>query len=164
MRVPWPNYCCASLDVEGGSAMAGPTRRTVTTGIVFAAGWAHAQDARAADKVFRIAYQKGATNLVLLKERGTIEQALKAQGWSVTWAEFPAGPQLLESLNVGAADFGPVGDCPPIFAQAAGADIVYVGREGPSPKNNAIIVPKDSPIQTIADFKGKKIAFARGSS
>jgi len=145
--------------------MPGPTRRTVLTGIGLAAGWSPTGGgARAADNVFRIAFQKGAVNLVFLKQRGTIEERLKSEGWSVTWAEFPAGPQLLESLNVGAADFGPVGDAPPIFAQAAGADIVYAGREGPSPKNNAILVPKDSAIKTIADLKGKKVAFARGSS
>jgi sulfonate transport system substrate-binding protein len=144
--------------------MTGPSRRTVVTGIALAAGWAGATRVLAADKVFRIAYQKGAVNLVLLKERGTIEEALKPSGWSVIWAEFPAGPQLLEALNVGAADFGEVGDTPPIFAQAAGADIVYAGREGPSPKNEAILVPKDSPIKTIADLKGKKIAFVKGSS
>jgi sulfonate transport system substrate-binding protein len=144
--------------------MAGPTRRTVAMGITLAAGWGGAARVHAADKVFRIAYQKGAVNLVLLKGRATIEEALQPQGWSVTWAEFPAGPQLLESLNVGAADFGPVGDTPPIFAQAAGADIVYAGREAPSPRNEAIIVAKDSPIKTIADLKGTKVAFAKGSS
>ena len=144
--------------------MAGPTRRTVITGIALAAGWAGATRAHAADKLFRIAYQKGAVNLVLLKERGTIEERLKPQGWSVTWAEFPAGPQLLEALNVGAADFGEVGDTPPIFAQSAGADIVYAGREAPSPRNEAILVPKDSPIKTITDLKNKKIALAKGSS
>ncbi len=144
--------------------MASPTRRTIITGIALAAGWAGSARVHAAENVFRISYQKGAVNLVLLKERGTIEQALKPQGWSVTWAEFPAGPQLLEALNVGAADFGEVGDTPPIFAQAAGADIVYVGHEAPSPKNEAILVPKDSPIKTIADLKGRKIALAKGSS
>jgi len=144
--------------------MAGPTRRAIVMGGAVAVAWARTARVHAADQVFRIAYQKGAVNLVLLKERGTIEQTLQPEGWSVTWAEFPAGPQLLESLNVGAADFGPVGDTPPIFAEAAGADIVYAGREGPSPKNNAILVPKDSPIKTIADLKGKKVAFAKGSS
>jgi sulfonate transport system substrate-binding protein len=144
--------------------MAGLTRRVVVAGMALAAGAASAGRVRAADQVFRIAYQKGAVNLVLLKERATIEAALKPRGWSVTWAEFPAGPQLLEALNVGAADFGEVGDAPPIFAQAAGADIVYVGLEGPSPRNEAILVPKESAIQTIADLKGKRIGLAKGSS
>jgi sulfonate transport system substrate-binding protein len=154
----------ASTASKGAFIMTSVTRRSVIAGIAIAAGWGPTKEVRAAEKVFRIAFQKGATNLVLLKERGTIEEALKPQGWMVTWAEFPAGPQLLESLNIGAADFGPVGDTPPIFAQAAGADIVYVGHEAPSPRNNAIIVPKDSPIKTIADLKGKQVAYARGSS
>jgi len=76
--------------------MAGPTRRTVAAGIALAAGWGGVARVHAADKVFHIAYQKGAVNLVLVKERATIEEALTPQGWSVTWAEFRAGPQLLE--------------------------------------------------------------------
>jgi sulfonate transport system substrate-binding protein len=118
----------------------------------------------AAEKnVLRIASQKGAGILLVLKERGTLEHRLQPLGWSVTWTEFQAGPQLLESLNASATDFGLVGEGPPIFAQAAHADIVYVGAEVPSPKTEAIIVPKDSPIRTIADLKGKRIALNKGS-
>jgi sulfonate transport system substrate-binding protein len=161
--VKWPAITASTVS-KGAFIMTSVTRRTVMAGIALAAGWGPTGGVRAAEKAFRIAFQKGATNLVLLKERGTIEEALKPQGWTVTWAEFPAGPQLLESLNIGAADFGPVGDTPPIFAQAAGADIVYAGHEAPSPRNNAIVVPKDSSIKTIADLKGKQVAYARGSS
>jgi sulfonate transport system substrate-binding protein len=82
----------------------------------------------------------------------------------VTWTEFQAGPQLIESLNVGAADFGPVGEAPPIFAQAAGANIVYAGYEPASPKNEAIIVQKDSPIKIVTDLKGKRVALNKGSN
>ncbi len=56
------------------------------------------------------------------------------QGSAVKWTEFPAGPVLLEGLNVGSIDFGTVGEAPPIFAQAAGAHLVYVGNEPPSPR------------------------------
>ena len=83
---------------------------------------------------------------------------------SVTWTEFQAGPQLLESLNVGATDFGLVGEAPSIFAQAAGANIVYAGFEPASPKNEAIIVPKDSPIRAVTDLKGKRVALNKGSN
>ncbi|MBV9826630.1 MAG: sulfonate ABC transporter substrate-binding protein [Alphaproteobacteria bacterium] len=140
------------------------SRRTLVSAALLAAGVAAAPRAFAEDKVFRIAYQKGGGILVLLKQRGTIAEKLKPLGWSVSWAEFPAGPQLLEALNVGVADFGPVGEAPPIFAQAAGADIVYAGSDPPSPKNEAIIVPKDSPIRTIADLKGKRVALNKGSN
>jgi sulfonate transport system substrate-binding protein len=120
--------------------------------------------AQADSKTFRIAFQKGAGNLIFLKERGILERKLAPLGWTVTWIEFQAGPQLLESLNVGAADFGLVGEAPPIFAQAAGANIVYAGFEPASPKNEAIIVQKESPIRTVADLRGKRVALNKGSN
>ncbi len=139
------------------------THRRIGILVAFLLACGVATIARAEDKVFRVAWQKGAGVLLVLKERGTLERTLKPLGWSVAWSQFPAGPQLLESLNVGAADFGLVGEGPPIFAQAAGADIVYVGSEAPAPKTEAIIVPKDSSIRTIADMKGKRVALNKGS-
>jgi sulfonate transport system substrate-binding protein len=135
----------------------------LAAGLVLGSGGL-ARQARADSKTFRIAFQKGGGNLIFLKERGILERKLAPLGWSVTWTEFQAGPQLLESLNVGAADFGPVGEAPPIFAQAAGANIVYAGYEPASPKNEAIIVQKDSPIKSVTDLKGKRVALNKGSN
>ena len=101
---------------------------------------------------------------MLLKERGTLEKRLDSRGYDVTWTEFPGGPQLLEALNVGAIDFGTTGEAPPIFAQAAGAPLVYVGYEPAAPRGEAIIVPADSPLQGAADLKGRKVALNRGSN
>ncbi|HCT05521.1 MAG TPA: aliphatic sulfonate ABC transporter substrate-binding protein, partial [Pseudomonas sp.] len=78
--------------------------------------------------------------------------------------EFPAGPQMLEALNVGALDVGSTGDIPPLFAQAAGADLVYIGAEPPKPSAETILVRNDSPLHSVADLKGKKVAFQKGSS
>jgi sulfonate transport system substrate-binding protein len=75
----------------------------------------------------------------------------------------PAGPQLLEGLNVGAIDFGYVGEAPPVFAQAAGADFVYTAYELPTPHAEGVVVTQDSPINSVADLKGKKVAFNKGS-
>ena len=117
--------------------------------------------------VFHFGYQKGsATNL--LKTRGDLEKRLAPRGVTVEWSNFPAGPQLLEAVGVGSVDFGSTGESPVIFAQAAGNDLVYVANTPPSGGNTgegqAIIVPKNSPIKTIADLKGKKIAFQKASS
>ncbi|WP_062218786.1 sulfonate ABC transporter substrate-binding protein [Aureimonas sp. D3] len=122
-----------------------------------------ASPAQAADKVLRVGYQKYGT-LVLLKGRGTLEAKLAPLGWSVQWTEFPGGPQLLEALNVGAIDFGSTGEAPPIFAQAAGAPLVYVAHEPPAPKGEAILVPKDSPLRSVADLKGKTVVLNKGSN
>src|SRR3981189_3511947 len=115
------------------------------------------------DKVVRIGFQKYG-KLVLLKSKGTLEDKLKAAGYKVVWTEFPSGPPLLEALNVGAIDFGNTGEAPPIFAQAAGAPIRYVAYEPPAPKGEAILVPKDSPLKSVANLKGKKVALNKGSN
>ena len=144
------------------------SRRT-TLGLLFAAaagvmaaGMPAAALAQAKGEV-RIGYQKYGT-LTLLKGRGTLEKRLAEQGVGVKWTEFPAGPVLLEGLNVGSIDFGTVGEAPPIFAQAAGANLVYVGNEPASPASEAIVVPKGSSLRTLADLKGKKIALNKGSN
>jgi sulfonate transport system substrate-binding protein len=116
-----------------------------------------------ADNVIRIGYQKYGT-LVLLKARGSLEKRLAPMHVEVKWTEFPAGPQLLEGLNVGSIDFGTAGEAPPIFAQAARADLVYVGNEPPASAGEAILVTKNSPIKTVAELKGKKVALNKGSN
>ena len=75
-----------------------------------------------------------------------LEKRLKEVGVeNVKWVEFQFGPPLLEALGAGAVDIGVVGDTPPIFAQAAKANLVYVASTPASA--SAILVPKDSPIQ-----------------
>ncbi|OEY91895.1 ABC transporter substrate-binding protein [Acinetobacter proteolyticus] len=102
--------------------------------------------------------------LPILKAKGELEKNLAAQGVTVKWVEFPAGPQLLEGLNVGSVVFGEAGEAPPIFAQAANPNLVYVANQPPAPKAEALIVQKDSPIQSIQDLKGKRIALNKGSN
>jgi len=109
----------------------------------------------------RIGFQKSAGILGMTKSRGTLEQALAGQ--QVKWIEFPAGPQMLEALNAGSIDFGSTGAPPPVFAQAAGVDLLYVAAEPAPVSSEAILVPKDSPLRAVADLKGKKVAFQKGS-
>ncbi|MHA6691327.1 aliphatic sulfonate ABC transporter substrate-binding protein [Devosia sp. A449] len=119
--------------------------------------------AQGAAKEFRIGWQKGGA-FALAKTSGAIEQRLAPLGVTVSWAEFTSGPPLLEALGANALDFGSTGDVPPLFAQAAGGDLVYVAATPGSLDGSAILVKQTSPIQTLADLKGKKVAFKRGSS
>lgn len=114
-------------------------------------------------ETLRIGYQKYGT-LVLLKAKGTLEKRLAEQGVEVSWTEFPGGPQLLEGLNVGSVDFGVTGETPPVFAQAAGANLLYVAYEPPAPSSEAILVPKGSSLKSVAELKGKKVALNKGSN
>ncbi|TKC80380.1 sulfonate ABC transporter substrate-binding protein [Trinickia terrae] len=142
----------ASLAAAAGTVIAGAGALTP-----FAAARADS------GKVLRVGYQKYGT-LILLKARGTLEKRLAPLGVKVEWREFPAGPQLLEGLNAGAVDVGTVGETPPIFAQAGGVDFVYIGNEPPAPAAEAIVVPHDSPVKTVADLRSKRVALNRGSN
>ncbi|MCK9684822.1 aliphatic sulfonate ABC transporter substrate-binding protein [Scleromatobacter humisilvae] len=125
-------------------------------------GAAATLSAHAAGADLRIGYQKSSVNLMVVRERKLLESRLP--GVATKWVEFPAGPQILEALAVGSLDFGFTGDTPPVFAQAAGKDIWYAGLEPPKPASSAILVPSDSRIRTLADLKGRRVGFQKGSS
>ncbi len=114
--------------------------------------------ARAAGRV-RIGYQKNGSLAIMRQQR-----RLETQGLAADWVEFSSGPPLLEALNAGAVDFGATGDTPPIFAQAAGAELLYVGGQPVAGASEAVLVPASSPIRTPADLRGKRVAFTKGSS
>jgi sulfonate transport system substrate-binding protein len=112
----------------------------------------------------RIGYQKSSTLTAILKTNGELEKALAPLGITVTWREFTSGLPLLEAINIGSVDFGAdVADTVPIFAQAAGAKLAYVAEEAASPSAQAILVPRSSAVNTLADLKGKKVAVTKGA-
>jgi sulfonate transport system substrate-binding protein len=129
------------------------------------AGFALSSPLRAEElpKAIRIGTQKGGF-FPAVRERHTLEDTFKPLGIDVQWVDFQFGPPLLEAINVGSVDFGYVGDAPPIFAQAANARVRYAAAVKQDGNTQAIIVPKDSPIKTLADLKGKRIAYGKGSS
>jgi sulfonate transport system substrate-binding protein len=112
----------------------------------------------------RLGFQRSSTLTAILKENGELERALAALSVRISWHEFTSGLPLLEALNLGKLDFSAdVADTVPVFAQAAGARLVYVAEEAPSPAAQAILVPKDSPIRSLADLRGKRIAVTKGA-
>jgi sulfonate transport system substrate-binding protein len=112
----------------------------------------------------RIGYQKSSTLTAILKANGELEKALAPLGVRISWHEFTSGLPLLEAINTGNIDFGAdVADTVPLFAQAAGAKLAYIAEESASPAAQAILVSAESPIKTLADLKGKKIAVTKGA-
>jgi sulfonate transport system substrate-binding protein len=137
-------------------------------GLALAAGGTFSIPANAQNsaKTIRIGYQKSSTLITILKTNGTLEKLLASNGGGtkITWNEFSSGLPLLEALNVGAIDVSAdVADTVPIFAQAAGARLTYYAQESPSPSAQAILVRPDSPIKTVADLKGKKVAVTKAA-
>jgi sulfonate transport system substrate-binding protein len=137
--------------------------RALSTLCVIASVTMGVASAQAADQI-RIGYQKSSTLTAILKTNSELEKALAPLGIRVSWHEFTSGLPLLEAINTGNVDFGAdVADTVPLFAQAAGAKLAYVAEEAASPSAQAILVGKDSPIKTLADLKGKKVAVTKGA-
>jgi len=139
-------------------------KKTLFSGLLAAALITTLPQAQAetAPKTVNIGFQK-ANIFALLKYRGTLDEQFKQQGIEVRWIEFPAGPQMLEGLNIGSIDLAATGDAPPTFAQAAQADLVYLAHSPANPQTEAIVVPENSPVKTVADLKGKRVALNKGS-
>src|SRR6202167_3022441 len=104
-------------------------------------------------------------------QKGTgAEAVLSAAGllstlpFHVTWSDFTSGPPMLEAMASGAVDIGGVGDAPPVFAASGGEQVEIVGARETNGDQDAVVVPKGSPITSIQQLKGKKIAYGSGSS
>lgn len=104
-------------------------------------------------------------------QKGTgAEAVLSAAGllntlpFKVNWSDFTSGPPMLQAMASGAVDIGGVGDAPPVFAASGGEAIEIVGARQTNGDQDALVVPKGSPITSISQLKGKKIAYATGSS
>jgi sulfonate transport system substrate-binding protein len=125
-----------------------------------------AEPKQPASQVFRIVRPKQLVGLSVLEKQGTLEKDLAPLGFSVQWLEFAAGPQQLEALNAGALDVALTAESPPVFvqaAQASGGSLVYLATTAPNGKTVSFVVHDGSPIKTIADLKGKKVAFQKAS-
>jgi len=135
----------------------------ILAAVTIATGTSAAAQTPASDTV-RIGYQKSSTLTAILKNNGVLEKALAPLGVRVSWHEFTSGLPLLEAINTNNIDFGAdVADTVPLFAQAAGAKLAYIAEEAASPSAQAILVGAESPIRTLADLKGKKVAVTKGA-
>jgi sulfonate transport system substrate-binding protein len=108
--------------------------------------------------VLKVGDQKGSSK-ALLTAAGLLNTPYK-----IEWATFTSGPPLLEAASGGAIDIGGVGNTPPIFAAAANAKISIVSSAKGNVDSDAVVVPKDSPLRSVQDLRGKNIAVAKGSS
>ena len=114
--------------------------------------------ALASDTVtLRVGDQKGGNRSLL-----EITGLAKDLPYKIEWSEFPAAAPILEALNAGALDVGYTGDLAFLTVYATGAPIKAIGGTRADPRTQAILVRNESPIKSIADLKGKRLAGSRG--
>ncbi|MEH7307834.1 aliphatic sulfonate ABC transporter substrate-binding protein [Neobacillus drentensis] len=111
-----------------------------------------------------IGIQQSLGPLLIAKEKGWFEEEFEKVGVKVKWTVFQSGPPHFEAMAANRLDFGAVGNSPVVAGQAANIQFKEIANVSDGLKGNAILVSKDSPINTLNDLKGKKIAVAKGSS
>lgn len=125
-----------------------------------ASGTSSASEANVAGVTLHVGDQAGSGSQSLLTAAGLISKL----PFKVDWSDFTSGPPMLQAMGAGAVDIGAVGDAPPVFAAAGGEKIAVVAATVANPQAAALLVPKGSSVQSVAQLKGKKIAVAEGSS
>jgi sulfonate transport system substrate-binding protein len=126
------------------------------------AAWLPASVHAALPKEVRLDYAYYAPTSLVLKQQGLLEKALEPQGIAVKWVFSQGSNRSLEYLNGGSTDFASTAGLAAVLSRANGAPIntVYVASR---PEWTALVVPKDSPVQSLADLKGKKVAATKGT-
>jgi sulfonate transport system substrate-binding protein len=113
-----------------------------------------------ANVTLHIGDQAGTGAEALLTAAGLISKL----PFKVDWSDFTSGPPMLQAMASGSVDVGGVGNAPPVFAAAGNDQLAIVGAYDGAPLGSALLVPKGSPITSVSQLRGKKIAVAQGSS
>jgi sulfonate transport system substrate-binding protein len=110
------------------------------------------------------------TKLVVADQQERLQTLFRASGEfdkipiKPEFANFVGGPEVLEAFRAEAADVAIVGDTPPIHAQASGEDVPIVAAFRIDPNSTRLAVTPGVTVRTLADLRGKKIAYAEGTA
>lgn len=113
-------------------------------------------------KELRLDYAYYSPASLVLKRFGWLEDEFKADGVQVRWVLSAGSNRALEYLNANSIDIGSSAGLAALLAKANGNPIKtpYIFSR---PEWTALVVRKDSPIRTLADLKGKKVAATKGT-
>src|SRR5579872_238871 len=120
--------------------------------------------ARAAGKPSTINIDWATYNPVsmVLKEKGLLEKEFAKDGIGIRWVQTLGSNKALEFLNAGSIDFGSTAGAAALIGKINGNPIksIYVYSR---PEWTALVTMPNSPIKTVADLKGQRIAVTRGT-
>lgn len=118
--------------------------------------------AHAETKKIRLDYAYYNPVSLVLKEKGWVEEEFAKDGITVEWVFSQGSNKSLEYLNGRSVDFGSTAGAAALIARANSIPIksIYVYSK---PEWTALVTQKDSPIKTVQDLKGKRVAVTRGT-
>ena len=126
---------------------------------------APAEETTASGAELRIAAQPYPlyTPIWVAYEEGYLQEEFDKIGAAFTWQEFKSGPLVNEAVAAGEAELGFMADLPAIIAKSSGQPIEVISNVAYGEKGLAVLVKRDSEISSVAELKGKKVAYATGS-
>jgi taurine transport system substrate-binding protein len=132
------------------------TRSSRWTPLLLAAGLAFGGAAFAqAKKEVTFAHQDMLVPLRTVMESGELE---KATGYKVNWRMFGGGGDVIKAMASGDVQIGEAGSSPIVAAASQGQDVKLFWILDDIADAEALIVRNGSGINSIKDFKGKKVA------
>jgi sulfonate transport system substrate-binding protein len=127
-------------------------------------GWFQTHETDSSNlKSVTIGYQAG-DEFDIAKSRGKFAEKMEKKGYKVKFKEFQNGAAMMQALATGNVDYARVGDTPPVSALASGTKLTYIAAGGTKEKGSGILVRKNSGINSMADLKGKRVAYTKGTS
>ncbi len=99
---------------------------------------------------------------LVLRDQKLLEQAFAKDGIAVRWVQSAGSNKALEFLNAGSLDFSSSAGAAALIGKVNGNPLksIYVFSR---PEWTALVTQKDSPIKSVADLKGQRIAVTRGT-
>ena len=160
MRTRRRFYAALTIAVAGLTAAGCSSSSSSASSSATASGSASAAGSDLSSVTLNIGDQKGTGAEAVLTAAGLLDTL----PFKVNWSDFTSGPPMLQAMASGSVDVGGVGDAPPVFAASGGEAVEIIGARKTDGDRDAVVVPKNSPITSIQQLKGKKIAYAAGSS
>ncbi len=129
----------------------------LVVGIAFKAPWASAQ----APLPITIGYQATADWLLFTARELKLFERV---GLAPTYVKFVAGAPMIAAAESKSIDVATVGSVPFLIGLSQGVDWVMIGISSEGAYAEGFVARKDSGIDTLADLKGKRIGYFRGST
>lgn len=123
-------------------------------------GWAAPAD------TVGVTYVKAPLNVPSILERrlGIFDQAMGELGLKVSYPEITAGPDQTRAMAAGSVHVAHcLGGTSALLAASEGVDIKIVGVYSRAPRAFTILVRRDSPIRSVRDLRGCKVAGPKGT-